>query len=165
MVFPFLAMFRMAQIIFRLVYSALVCVDISYISMLLQMIGCMCIQLNEWMTWWMTLYIRWGTKIIGNAVNPIYEGCLKYLDKTAVLSIRHKRSTKRKGYSGCQILTLPGALCVFTEIHNVYAQDLAMLSQKQFQYKNSIPHNLLMKWAHFRKKLVNILQMDGHCDA
>ena len=127
MIFPFLAMFRMARGIFRLVYSSLICGETIFLRTMLGVIGCVGNQLCKWMTWWTILYLLWVTSLIGNVTYPVYQSCLKYLDKTAVLSIHNRRSKRIMRDKRCRILTLPGTLCVFTEIHNVYAQDLVML--------------------------------------
>ena len=92
MVFPFLAMFRMAQIIFRLIHSTSIYGYATYARIIFNIFWCLCKQSYKWTNWWMTLYVLWMTKVIGNAIYPFYETCLKYLDTNAVLSIRRKRS-------------------------------------------------------------------------
>ena len=52
-----------------------------------------------------------------------------------------------------KILTLPGSLCVFTEIHNIYAQDLPMLSRPYLKYENSIPYKLITTWNEIRSQI------------
>ena len=138
MFFPFLAMFRMAWVIFRLVYSSLIFGETIVLRTMLGVIGCVGNQLCEWMIWWTTLYLLWVTSLIGNITYPKYQSCLKYLDKTAFLSIHNRRSKRIMRDRRCQMLTLPGTLCVFTEIHNVYALNNAFANTFQVQKFNTI---------------------------
>ena len=51
------------------------------------------------------------------------------------------------------LLTLPRSLCVFTEVHNVQAQDIAMLSRMNYRYMNSTPYKCIEKWNAIRSAI------------
>ena len=75
-----------------------------------------------------------------------------YLDNHSIRKI-NKRSMRNKRNHQFKILTLPGLLCVFTEIHNIYAQDLPMLSRPHLKYENSIPYKLITIWNKKRSQI------------
>ena len=105
----------------------------------------------------------WVSAGVGVYVYPIYTSFFIYLDKTASLSRVKKRDYRMTNKTtNFRILTLARSLCVFTEVHNVHAQDLAMLSQIQHKYLNSIPENAFEIGMQSEKALDITLQIDGH---
>ena len=83
---------------------------------------------------------------------PVYESWMINLDMVLHRKIR-KRSMRIRNVSNFRLLSLPSAMCVFTEIHNVHAQDLVFLSRPHFTYKNSIPCILIEFWNKCRSKV------------
>ena len=81
---------------------------------------------------------------------PLYYGFLMHFDKSLVRSKINKRSKRFKQDQKFRLLTLPGTLCVFSEIHNVHAQDMILLSQNHFKYENSVPYYLNQSWLKKR---------------
>jgi len=154
MLFPFLAMFRMARVIFRLVCFYIRTGDLPYYSNLVKICYSILLQTYMWFKWWMTIFMLWISWCSGSVLHPLYERVFVYMENTTV-SRSNKRSFRLCRTSSCKILTLPGSMCIFSEIHNVYAQDMVYLSRPNIRYENTIPNTLITKWNIVREGVGN----------
>ena len=146
MVFPFLALFRMATLIIRLVYHYIHTNEIPFWREIVKIISIIIIQFFDWIKWWMTLCLLWLSGVIGRYVQPWYESILIYFDTTATVQRINKKSKRIQKDKKFRLLTLPRALCVLTEIHNVQAQDMVMIARMQYKYKGSMPYKCINFW-------------------
>ena len=101
----------------------------------------------------MTLCLLWVSSAAGAYLYPIYTSFWIYLDKTATLSRVKKRNKRIRKVKKYRLLTMARSLCVFTEVHNVHAQDLVMLSRMQYKYRNSIPYKCIKMWNEIRQSI------------
>ena len=86
----------------------------------------------------------------------MYNKIFIYFDLNGVLSTVNKRAKRMKRDRKFRLLTLPGSLCVFSEVHNVHAQDLILLSQKQYKFEGSLPSKFIKNWKDLRNDVGNI---------
>ena len=153
MVFPFLAVFRMALIIFRLLCHYAKTNEIIYARELLIFAWIGFQQFFDWLRWWLMLVVLWLTYGFGICVYPMYEKFFSYLDANYTLQKVNKRAKRPRKNKTFRLLTLPTTVCVFTEIHNVAAQDLVMLSTVQLRFENSLYFKIAHCWNYYRNSL------------
>ena len=142
----------MARIIYRLVYFYFHVDTDPHYAWLLRKLVTYVRQLSDWILWWFSLCLLWMSWVGGRMLYPVYESWMINLDMVLHRKIR-KRSMRIRNVSTFRLLSLPSAMCVFTEIHNVHAQDLVFLSRPRFKYKNSIPYNFIEFWNKCRSEV------------
>ena len=152
MIFPFLAAFRMARIIYRLIDFYIRTGTLPYYMVTIRFVWKIFTQTYMWFKWWVTLHFLWTSWILGRLLYPLYENLIMYVENQTISKI-NRRSMRIKRDHKFKILTLPGSLCVFTEIHSIYAQDLPMLSRPHLKYVNSIPYKLITHWNEKRSQI------------
>ena len=108
-------------------------------------------QLWDWNQWWFGLALCQFTYGIGFLLYPIYKTILinfdvDYANKS--WKIRKKRQFRNKS----PIPVLAGKYCVFTSVHNVYAENMVYHHQASCSVRESFGNKIINTWNALRSK-------------
>ena len=109
-------------------------------------------QLWDWNIWWISLGSCFITWIVGRMTYPIYQITLMQLDLEYHNKGWKTRKKKRNTYNGI-IPNLAGKYCVFTNLHNVYAENIVYLRPASIEHKSSYANKLIQRWNKSRSSI------------
>ena len=127
--FPFLAMFRLAGLTYRLIYNFS---PYTTVKMLGYSTYNYAVQIIQWWWWWTQFTLLHLIRWISVIWYPVYAYFLIRLDISTKVTRRNRSKRIRTIQSHNEkyfILPLAGNLCVFTEAFNVYAENLTFLAK------------------------------------
>ena len=154
--FPFLVLFRMAWIFLRqsdtFLTHGYIPMGISVIRFCFNVVY----QFYCWSRWWIQLGILCTTHAFGKALGPylryFYGKSLMILDLDTRIRV-NKRFRLRRNSGPYHLLTLPAYLCVFSDIHNVHAQDLVLYRNPSVRSHDILYNKLISIWNNYRNDL------------
>ena len=146
--FPFLALFRLATIFCRFIDYYWSYGQFPYSNLICSTFGKWVFDLYVWNMWWFSLAFLHTTYVLGRVVYPIYKYALSTID----VEIKTKKSRYRK-IRNPYIPILAGRLCLFTEVHNVYAENIIYLQHRHFDYTNSVQNKIIRIWNDMRSAI------------
>ena len=145
-------MFRMASIFCRLMYYYLTTGHFPYEQIFRNWTYDWIKGFYIWNTWLLKFFILQFLYVMGIGVRMLYVTVLKPLDvhmtSGSNISAKVRKRIVRKNKRN--ILVLAGKYCVFSNVHNVYAQDLALLRLPGKDSKDSYANRAINWWNEMR---------------
>jgi len=150
---PLLAVFRMANLILRLLLYTLQTGKFPYAEIAYVRTKIAITQFIVWWYWWTKLFLLMLWYILGHVLQPLYIKCFVYIDSEIRVSVNRKYKRKVTCSKRHPLMVMCGRACVYTNVYNVVGKELAMLRIGQIDTSNNMANKLISTWNYHRNKL------------
>ena len=143
---PFLAVFRMAKMIQRLLIYMFRTGKLPYPEIIDMRTEMAIKQSVVWWYWWTKLFLLMLCYSLGRVLQPLYNTCFIYIDSKIHVSVNKKYKRKMICSKKHPLLVMNSRACVYTDVYNIAGKELAMLRISQLHTLNNVANTFISNW-------------------